>query len=354
MAHPTTGLPYDNSDKGEFTSVSNIGIYLTSVVAARELKLISRDEALKRLSLTIGSVEKLKNTFGFIQSWNSVSTLQPAMHDPWISLLDTGNFCAGLMTVSEACPELKKRCQKLIEGMEWSRFWDKEQKALIGGYNVVAKEFNKKWHLDALGTDAFLAQFFAVANGAAPPSFWATLRREKETKYGLSYLWPGWQGGGLFMQFASGIWVDIGKSELGQSARNFALAQIRHQEAIGAPVWGWSACDNPEGGYLGWGGLKDSVVTPHACALAVDSFPSQAIKNLRKLEELGARSEKDGFYDSYDWQTKKHSKLFLMWDQGMLFVSLANYLEKGSIRIYFSSSPLVEKGKKLIPELAAK
>lgn len=354
MVCPETGLPYDNSEKGEFTSVSNIGIYLTSIVAARELKLISADEALKRLRLAVGSVEKLQTTFGFAQSWNSVRTLRPATHDPWISLLDSGNLCAGLITVGQACPDLRARCRKLVDAMEWGRFWDEGQKALLGGHNPSKREFNMEWRLDALGTDALLAQFFAIAAGGAPPSLWMSLRRDKETRHGLSYLWPGWQGGGLFMQYVAGLWLDLRQTEIGQSARNFALAQIRHKDAIGAPVWGWSACDDPAGGYLGWGSMKDSVVTPHACALAVESFPTQTAQNLRRFEELGVRSPKEGFYDAYDWKTKKRSQLFLMWDQGLLFVSLANYLQKGCVRGFFNGDPTVKQGLRRIPGLAPK
>jgi hypothetical protein len=40
LVEPTTGLPYDNAHRGEFTSVSNIGLYLTDIVAARDMNLI--------------------------------------------------------------------------------------------------------------------------------------------------------------------------------------------------------------------------------------------------------------------------------------------------------------------------
>jgi hypothetical protein len=350
MAHPKTGLPYDNSKHGEFTSVSNVGVYLTSVVAARELKLITPEEARQRLEKALSSFEKFKTTFGFQQSWNSVENLAPASHDAWISVLDTGNLCGGLVTVSQACPEFKERCKKLLKAMEWDKFWAKEQKALLGGYNVAKKEYNLKWHVDAIGTDALLAQFFAVASGAAPVSFWESLNRKQETKYKLSYYWPGWQGGGLFMQFVSGLWLDVKGTPFAMSSRNFALAQIKHASEIKSPVWGWSACDDPAGGYLGWGGLKDAVVTPHACVLALGFFPKECVKNLRELEALGVRSAADGFYDSYDWTTKKRSEVFLVFDQGMLFLSLANYLEGDCVRKWFQKDAVVQKGRALIPE----
>lgn len=350
MAEPETGLPYDNASRGEFTSVSNIGIYLSSVCAAKEMGLIDTGEAERRAAKTLESLEKLKTWHGFAQCWNSVTKLQPAKHDPWISLLDTGNYAAGLIVASQTFPSLRKRFHALFEAMDWAWFYDRTQKALIGGYDTSNATFNTKWHLAVLGTDAELAQFFAIARGAAPPSFWDTLDRSTEDRYGQTYLKPGWQGGGLFMQFISGLWLNNRGTFLGRSSRAFAAAQIAHGKAIGSPVWGWSACDNPAGGYLGWGALKDEVVTPHASVLAIEHFPADVVANLKALEKLGLRTPNDGFLDSVNVISGEKSKQFLMLDQGMLFLSLANFLHNDWVRMQFQAHPTVQKGRRLIAE----
>lgn len=348
LADEATGLPYDNSDRGEFTSVSNIGIYLSSVAAAEKLKIIDHSEAVARLKMTVTSLEKLKTWRGFQQSWNSVKTLEPATHDAAISILDTGNLAAGLIHVANAVPEVAARSRKLLKAMDWGWFYDRPKDALFGGYDTKTEVMNPNWHLSALGTDAELALFLAVAYGHAPASIWEKLDRSMEEKYGYCYLKPGWQGGGLFMQFISGLWLDNRGTALGDSARNFAAAQIEHGKRIGAPVWGWSACDNPAGGYLGWGALKDDVVTPHASALAISLFPVEVLANFRKFETLGVRSKDRGFFDSYDWRSKRSSRLFLVLDQGMLFLSLANFLEKDCIRAAFQKDPTVQRGRREI------
>jgi len=60
---PNTHLPMDNltwagggplSGKGQYTSASNIGVYLWAVVAANDLKLISRSTARSLVSATLG------------------------------------------------------------------------------------------------------------------------------------------------------------------------------------------------------------------------------------------------------------------------------------------------------------
>ena len=70
------------------------------------------------------------------------------------------------------------------------------------------------------------------------------------------------------MQTITGLWLDEAGTPSGRSAANFAYAQVRHADVNGYPVWGWSACADPAGGYLGWGRLRDAVVTPHAAAMA--------------------------------------------------------------------------------------
>jgi hypothetical protein len=330
-----TGLPYDSSNRGENTSVSNIGIYLTSVTGAQGLGLISRADALARINRTLGSVEKLRTFFGFQQSWNGVGNLAQGKNDPWVSVLDSGNLCAGLLTVAGSFPETRDRATALFKAHKWRAFV--RNGFLIGGYNTRTQEFNTKWHLDTLGTDAYLAQYFAVALGAAPPSFWTTLNRRQIAWEGETFLWPGWEGGGLFMQFISGLWLDLSGSEIGKSGVRFARAQRHFARTLSAPVWGWSACDDPAGGYLGWNSLKAEVVTPHACVLPIEDDPRSTVQNLRALEKLGARSPDLGFYDSVNWKSGAVDHHFLLLDQGMLFISLCNYLNDAAIRRAFSN-----------------
>lgn len=349
LQEPGTGLPYDNSDRGENTSVTNIGLSMVSAVCAEKLGLVSRDEMVARVRRTLGSLEQLPQWFGFQQSWNQVKGLQPGRGDTWVSVLDSGNLCASLVVVAESIPEVTPQASRLLQAHKWSAFYDGGQAALLGGYNTETRKFNEKWRLDTLGTDATLAQFFCVASGAAPPSFWMGLNRRKVEWAGERMLWPAWEGGGLFMQRLPGLFLDLRGTELGSSADAFCRAQYSHGRKLGAPVWGWSACDDPAGGYLGWASLKDSVVTPYATALCLDTpgMQGHAVDNFRALEKLGARSPDRGFYDSVDWKTNKVSRLFLVLDQAMILIALTEHLEGHPVRSAFQKSALVRRGRKL-------
>jgi hypothetical protein len=88
-----TGLPSDNASpdgtKAAYTSPTNIGAYLWSTVAARDLHLISKHEAHTRLARTLGSVY---SPGGFFDAVN-VQTGEVARH--WLAL-DQGMIMAAL------------------------------------------------------------------------------------------------------------------------------------------------------------------------------------------------------------------------------------------------------------------
>ncbi len=147
---------------------------------------------------------------------------------------------------------------------------------------------------------------------------------------------------------------------MGRSAANLAYDNMRHADETGLPVWGWSSCADPEGGYIGWGKLRDEVVTPHASVLAVEDFPAEVVANLYALQRLGARPAWEengqtyafGFRDSVSLTTKHVADGYLVLDQGMLFLSLANFLENGLVRRYFHADPRVQSAVQKIGELA--
>ena len=358
--NPETGLPYDSSSRGEFTSVTNIGLYLAALAAAREMGFIKPEEASARAAQVLGSVEQFPTWKGFAQCWHGTAHLKPATHDPWVSVVDTGNLALSLAAAAQAFPELADRCQKIMQAMDWAALYDPKGKQLYGGYDVVNQTLNPDWRVDALATDSRGAAFMAIASGAAPKDLWTTLQRDMDKRYDVSYLKPGWQGGGLFMQYLTGIFVDERQSLMGRSAANLAYANMRNADELGLPAWGWSACLNPAGGYLGWGKLIDEVVTPHASVLAIEDFPREVVANLYAIERLGARApwvengqtNAFGFRDSVNVKTKQVAPDYLVLDQSMLFLSLVNFLEDGMIRKWFSADASVAHAMAEIEELS--
>ena len=341
----------------EETSVTNIGLYIASVLGALDLDLETHSEAVKKLNTTLTSIENLQKWHGFPQCWNHVVSLKPSSNDLNISTVDLGNFVAGLILLRQRIPELSDRVSTLLDAMDWSWLYDPDEELLYGCRypNGTASD----WHYDWLAADSRLAYFISIGTEKIPPGSWDNLNRSKEPQK-CANLWhfePGWEGGGLFMQFLPGIFLDEAGSKLGESAGNFAKDQICYAQQIGAPAWGWSATALPNGEYCGYLCERDDILVPHASILAIDCVdPDALITNLRTLETLGARSQVSdgtqmfdfGFCSSVNWQTGEISSKYLLLDQSMAFLSLVNPLTNVSLRTVFSQDKITQTGIDLI------
>ena len=359
----TTGFPYDSSRRFPSTSITNIGFYLAAGAVAAETGLIPRAEALLKIERTLASLERVEKYLGaFPVTWVHAETL--ATTENQFSTVDhLSNLCGGLLVVEGLFPELGPRIDKMMLPMDWGLLYDPERGWYKGGWRRDRRDFDVRqkgwdWYYSFLGADTRLGYFLGAARHQISGDSWAVLNQGKETKYGLSYFTPGWQGGGLFMQMVSGLFLDERDTVLGRSAGDFAWAQVLHGKKIPSPVWGWSASESADGKeYLGWDRILDAVVTPHASALASVYYPATCARNLKELEKRGARAKWRGdgravplgFRDSLNWRTGEVSPHYLCLDQAMLFLSLANRLHDGVVWTAVSRDPLVQRGLAEIP-----
>jgi hypothetical protein len=362
FVHPATGFPYDSHRPTPNTSLTNIGFYMASTAMAARTGLISEEDALQRISKCLKSLARVEKWRGFPVTWVDVATGRTT--EKQFSTVDhLGNLYAGLVLVKNVFPSLTPLTDAVLGPMNWGVMYETSNRLYRGGWRLDKNDFDIKqpwgnWYYGYLGADTRLGSFFGITRGQVPLEHWGALDRRTETRYGQNYFVPGWQGGGLFKQTVSGLFMDEREAPVGISAGNFAYAQILHAEKIRSPVWGWSAAESPAGEYLGWGAIKDEVVTPHASALAALFYPRKAAANLRKLEELGARRDYNvngkprpfGFRDSFNWKTGQAAPGYLMLDQTLLFLALADVLYDGMVWRYFERDPLVKKGRTLLTD----
>jgi cyclic beta-1,2-glucan synthetase len=84
------------------TSPTNIGVYLLSVVSARDFGWISLAETIDRLERTISTMEKMDRYRGHLYNWYETRTLRP-LQPRYISAVDSGNLAGHLVAVAAAC-----------------------------------------------------------------------------------------------------------------------------------------------------------------------------------------------------------------------------------------------------------
>ena len=77
------------------TSPTNIGMYLLSLCAARELGLLDADTLFTRLSDTLNTLERLRTWHGVPYNWYDLTTLRP-MPGEFVSAVDAGNLALAL------------------------------------------------------------------------------------------------------------------------------------------------------------------------------------------------------------------------------------------------------------------
>ena len=87
------------------TSPTNIGLYLLSVISARDLGFITVGEALARLENTFATLGRVERRAGHILNWYDTTNLQP-LEPQYVSTVDSGNLAAYLWTLRAACEEL--------------------------------------------------------------------------------------------------------------------------------------------------------------------------------------------------------------------------------------------------------
>ncbi len=87
------------------TSPTNLGLYLLSVVAARDFGWIGTHEAVERLGATFDTMKRMEQFRGHFFNWYGTRDLRPL--DPrYVSSVDSGNLAGHLIALDNACREM--------------------------------------------------------------------------------------------------------------------------------------------------------------------------------------------------------------------------------------------------------
>ncbi|TKJ92982.1 hypothetical protein PaeCFBP13512_06440 [Paenibacillus sp. CFBP13512] len=386
---PNTGLTYDEvrttekgTEEAKRTSPTNIAMYMMSTVSAEQLGMISKKEAVTRLQTTLNSLEKMDKWNGLFYNW--YNTNDGSLKKDWgefISQVDNGWMSAGLIVVGQAYQELHAQTSQLVNAMNYTTLYDPKVGQFRGGYDVAKGELTEH-HYGSFYTEPRVGSYIAIGKGDVPKEHWWKMYRTmpaefdwqsqvpqgKTIKYdGVkvfegSYVYkkqkfvPSW-GGSMFEALMPGMVIkekELGTRALGLNNKRYVQLQIQYAKDKGYAAWGFSPAATPTGYSefaatpLGISGYKDgATVTAHATFLALEYAPEAAQKNIKALQKL-KMAGKYGFYDSVNVKTGELAKAYLALDQGMIMISIANYLEDGVIRDYFHSDPIGKKPENLL------
>ncbi len=90
------------------TSPTNIGLLLTSTLAAYDLGYLDQLGLSTRLVNTLDTLDQLERFRGHFMNWYDTLTLQP-LHPRYISTVDSGNLAACLIVTAQACTSMPEK-----------------------------------------------------------------------------------------------------------------------------------------------------------------------------------------------------------------------------------------------------
>ncbi len=318
---PATGLPADNigadlapASRSAATSPTNIGAYLWSTVAARDLGLISGHEARSRMAKTLDSVASLErhDSSGMFYNWYDPTTGEklltfPDSGDPikpFLSSVDNGWLAAGLLLVSRAEPALATKADAIRTKMDFGcyynaaenapagqirgGFWAEdphESAAVKGSYCGGPDVWFTGHHYGAFNTEPRIASYLGIAAGQIPAKHyfgtyrtfpndtcdwswtetkpvgsWQTYQGVRVFEGALPYrgmdIVPTW-GGSMFEALMVPLFVPEetwGPRSWGRNHPLYVEGQIQHgMDEASYGYWGFSPSNNPAGGYREYG-----------------------------------------------------------------------------------------------------
>jgi hypothetical protein len=226
---PATNLPMDNltlaggsatpTTYGRYTSAADIGVYLWAVVSARDLGLVSEQQAQARIQATLTEVSHLQRYDGFLYQWYDTTNgdvlsnpgqadcpagAAPAFNNCFfVSNVDNGWYASGLIVVREAMPELAGLANSLISPMNFGIFYDDRAETqcntnpaipgnqptgqMFGGYYAglppyAGNNYTEYYHNGALYSDPRISAYIGMGLRQVPGNVWWRSWRELPPK----------------------------------------------------------------------------------------------------------------------------------------------------------------------------
>ena len=205
MADPGTGLVSDNvsgslesTGRAAYTSPTNIGAYVWSAVAAREIGIISRGEAKRRIARTLTSLQTLEihGPSGMFYNWYDPATgakltrwpVDGGVVNPFLSSVDNAWLATALEIVIDQVPALADQARPILARMDFGYFYDPVANQLRGGFWVVdpnpdspnevkdnyrddsglADVYYTGNHYGAFNTEPRMASYLGISSGQIP------------------------------------------------------------------------------------------------------------------------------------------------------------------------------------------
>ena len=347
------------------TSPTNIGMYLLSCLAAREMQLIRTDELCRRVDETLSTLEGLPLWHGLPFNWYATDTLA-VLEPPFVSSVDCGNLCACLIAlaqglrahlteVPEAYVTLSARADAFAGRMALSRLFDSAAQLFHVGVDTRTGQPTPA-HYDLLASEAQLLSFVAVMRREVPLRHFARLNRAL-ARVGRDTPCVSWSGT-AFEYLMPRLLLPVSPGTLMEhTVRAVIRAQRRagKEGMFGISESGYWRFDEQMNYQYRAFGLPEAalgpcaphpVIAPYACALCLPFAPQEAHDSLMRLRSRGMLARL-GYYESIDFDPahlpentrEAMVQSHMAHHQGMLLCALCNAMTGGILARHFMAVP---------------
>ena len=357
------------------TSPTNIGLYLLSCLAAKEMGFLSLSDLIARLKKTLTTLSRLQRWHGHFYNWYDTTTLS-ILGTPYVSTVDSGNLITCLVALRQGLiaaddgtrrlEEIEKSIAALIDETDFRVLYHEKKKLFFIGKNTALPDDENGGCYDLLMSEARTTSFYAIAAGQIPREHWRRLGRGLIC--GDGYLGLSSWTGTMFEYLMPALLLPTRFGSLSYEAVSFA---IREQKAATvAGLWGRS-----ESGYylfdaemnyqyrafgapslaLKRGMEKDRVIAPYAAMLCLPFRAEEALDNLERMKHYGMYGPY-GFFEAVDFTPSRvgrgHAVIrsYMSHHMGMSLLACANAACNNVMIRHFLSDPRMASAMDLLEE----
>ncbi len=384
----TKGLPPDNIQlfptyaSAKRTSPTNIGLYLLSLLAARDFEYIDSTELWKQSAMTAKTLSSLLKWNGHLYNWYSTDTLS-VLGEAFVSTVDSGNLVASLVAFCEGLKEYAGEESRLLDVIsvlnsmisetDFRALYDENAKLFYIGYHVKNGTYSSS-HYDTFMSEARITSYYAAATRSVSAEHYFKPSRRVIGSFGR-YGIASWSGT-AFEYFMPSLFLPTVKSSLSSYSLSYAY-RAQRKNTVKKTILGKkrSVFGVSESGYFSFDGAMnyqyhafgtenlsldpmvraEHVVSPYASFLMLEEDPEGIAENLRALESLDMYG-KYGFYEAIDFESARvgdgyaRIQSYMSHHIGMSIVSAANLLKNGIFRKRFLKNPAMRASSELLSE----
>jgi hypothetical protein len=194
MTDARTGLPTDrlraDGVRSRESSITDIGAYMWSAIAAERLRIIGHRETVARLSRTIGTLERMERYAPSGQFYNWYDQANGAKLTSWpptgaaitpiLSSVDNGWLATALKIVRSTVPELAGRAGALYDSMDFGFYYRPDVNRIL--FNYAPDTGASACCYDTTVSESRIASYIGIAKGELPgKEYYGTWRSFPDT-----------------------------------------------------------------------------------------------------------------------------------------------------------------------------